>query len=436
MNVLILGSGAREHAIAWKLRQSSKLDTLYVAPGNAGTAVVACNLPLAIPPFYTEQSEWEDYFALLTQICRKFSIDLVIPQTEEPLGKGIADSLEFEEIFVFGANQKGALLESSKVASQHFMEKFGIPHAKGIIVREFFGGIEIPERYKVVKADGLARGKGVKVCETKDEVKQALRAALVDGDFGPAGETVVVQEKLQGREVSVQAFCDGTNLAFMPLVRDYKRVGEGDTGENSGSVGSYTNPSWVQSKDETEMEQITQGTVSVIDNLNKRSLPLRLFDTKGVVYTAYFVTNDGPKVIEYNMRFGDPETQTVLVLLESDLLEIMQDCVARELDPRKIIWEEQFSVCVVLCSEGYPDEKKVKKGVPVYGLDQVPNNVLVFHAGTTVNEEGQIVTNGGRVLSVVAKGETLEEAKDKVYEAIKYIRFEGMFCRPDIAEYL
>lgn len=405
-------------------------------PGNAGTAQIACNLPLAPPDYYGPGNDWEDYFALLVQLCRKFDIDLVVVQKEEPLAKGITDHLEEREIYVFGANQKGALLEYSKIASQQFMEKFAIPHAKGKIVRDWFENMDIPSKYSVVKASGLARGKGVKVCDTKEEVYQTIRAAMVEGLFGPAGEELVVQERLEGKEVSVLAFSDGTNIAPMPLIRDYKKIGKGDTGENSGSVGCYGRAFWVKGNDIALIDQITSLTVKSLDQINQRLLPIRLFDSKGVVYLAFFITEEGPKVIEYNMRFGDPEAQVILPLLRSDLLDVMEACVNRSLENYQISWSPKYSVCVVLCSEGYPDEKKIKKGIPIYGLDQVPDNVLVFHAGTTLRDDGQIVTNGGRVLSVVGKGASLEEAREKVYLAIKSIKFDGMWYREDIAEFL
>lgn len=438
MNVLVIGSGAREHAIAWALRKSRspKLRNLFVAPGNAGTAQIATNLPIFLPDYYALQSEWEDYFKLLLAACVEFSIGLVVVQNEEPLAKGVVDYLEENEILVFGANRKGALLESSKVYSQNFLGMTGIPHASGLVLKKYSQDLEIPDSdLLVVKASGLAKGKGVKVAKTKAEVLKTIREMMVEGEFGPAGQEVVVQELLQGREVSAHAFSDGERTIMMPLACDYKRIGENDSGENTGGVGAYSRVPWVSSYDQRSIGLWTELTLEAFDfvNGNPKDHLKKIFDPKGVIYPAFFITREGPKVIEYNARFGDPETQVILPQLESNLLNIMMKCIRRELQGFNIRWSRDYCVCVVLCSEGYPDSTKTKVGVPIYGLDKVPDDIMVFHGATKFDESGQVVTNGGRVLSVVSQGKTIKEARKKVYQAIGKISFAGMYYRKDIA---
>lgn len=417
MNVLLAGSGAREHAIAWKLRQSPKLTDLFVAPGNAGTAGIARNLDVKA--------------ADVDAICaaaREHAIDLVIVGPEDPLSRGLVDALSARGIAAFGPTRAAARIESSKAFSKQLMLKHGIPTGGAEVFTNRTDARNYVESRNgpiVVKADGLSAGKGVFVCDTTEE---ALRAVdLMMGDeaaFGEAGRTVVIEERLEGRELSAHAFTDGVTVAPMPFSCDYKRALDGDAGPNTGGMGAYSPPLWLNEALEPFIhEQITEAATNA---MMAEGAPYR-----GVLYPGLMVTPDGPRVLEFNCRFGDPETQALLPRLKSDLLEICWAVVNNRLSEAEIEWSTDACVAVVMASGGYPDEYST--GYPIAGLNTVEEGVQVFHAGTKLDEHGQVVTNGGRVLSVVATAPTLAEARAKAYRNVQHIHFTRAQYRRDIA---
>ena len=421
MKVLLVGSGAREHAIAWKLRQSPGLSELYVAPGNAGTATIAQNL--SIPT-----SDLQG----LARAAHEYQVDLTIVGPDAPLADGIADLFHSQGLAVFGPNQAAARIESSKVFAKELMQRHSIPTASA----EVFTSYERARQYLVsrtpplvVKADGLAAGKGVTVCATQEEALEALYQSLEARVFGEAGDRVLVEECLWGREVSAFAFTDGKSLSPLVAACDYKRVREGNEGPNTGGMGSYSPPEfWDEVLERQVRERIMEPTV--------RALAQEGHPYQGVLYAGLMVTNDGPQVLEFNARLGDPETQVLLPRLKTDLLEVALAVVSRSLDQVAIEWTPEACVGVVMASGGYPGE--YPKGLPVEGLAGLDREVLTFHAGTralpTESEEGlQVVTDGGRVVTVAALGYTLEEARQRVYENIGRIRFSGAHYRRDIA---
>lgn len=418
MNVLLVGSGAREHAIAWKLRQSPRLAALTVAHGNAGTAAIADNLPVRA----------NDLDAIV-RAARDLRADLVVVGPEEPLALGLADRLVAEDIAVFGPSQAAAAIEASKAFSHDFVERHGIPHPRGRVftdaaeARDYAAEQPVPP---VVKADGLAAGKGAIVPADADEAARAIDVMMLEGAFGDAGRRVVIQERLNGREVSAHAFTDGTTVRHMPFACDYKRVFDGDRGPNTGGVGVYSPPPWLD--DATADAIRSRVTEAAISAMAAAGRPYR-----GVLYPGLMVTESGAKVIEFNSRFGDPETQAVLPRLKSDLLEIMLAVAGGRLHEVDIEWSDNACVGVVLCSGGYPGEYAT--GFPVHGLADVDPDVMVFHAGTRLADDGRtVLTAGGRVLTVAATAPSLAEARRKVYDNVARITFEGMYYRLDIAE--
>lgn len=417
MNVLVVGGGAREHAIAWKLRQSPRLTDLFVAPGNAGTAAIAHNLPIKAT----------DIEGIRTAV-REHRVDLVVVGPEDPLSRGLVDRLTADGVAAFGPRQGAARIESSKAFAKRLMLEHGIPTAGAAIfsnrtdarnyVKQRAGPI-------VVKADGLAAGKGVFVC---DDPKEALRAIdLLMGDeplFGEAGQTVVIEERLSGREVSAHAFSDGATVAPMPFSCDYKRALDGDQGPNTGGMGAYSPPMWLDEALEVVIHQcITEAAV--------RAMAAEGWAYRGVLYPGLMITSDGPKVLEFNCRFGDPETQVLLPRLKSDLLEICWATANGKLSDARIDWSTDACVGVVMASGGYPD--LYRTGYTIAGLSTVEPDVLVFHAGTAAEGDGAVVTAGGRVLTVVATGRTLAEARGKVYRNVQRIHFSRCHYRKDIA---
>lgn len=414
LKVLVIGGGAREHTLVWKLSQSPQVADIYVAPGNAGTGGIATNL--AIKP-----NDLED----LANAAKSRNIGLVVVGPEAPLANGIVDLFRSRGIPVFGPTKEATRIESSKVFSKELMQKYGIPTAQS----RTFSSFESAKNYVnkqsspiVIKADGLAAGKGAIVAQTADEAMKALSEIMERRVFGEAGKRVLIEECLTGKEVSLLAFTDGESVVPMIPACDYKRVGDGDEGPNTGGMGSYSPPGFFG------RDMITRVNDIVLKPM-VRAMASEGIPYEGVLYAGLMMTEDGPKVIEFNARFGDPETQALLPLLESDLAEIMLAVVEKRLDKVDIKWSSQSCVGVVMASGGYPGSYKT--GLPVSGLDEIDDDILVFHAGTKMSD-GQVVTDGGRVLTVVARGETIADARDRVYSNIPRIRFEGCHYRKDI----
>ncbi len=416
MRVLVVGSGAREHAIAWKLRQSARLSHLFVAPGNAGTASIAENLP-------TSASDMEG----LARTAREHQVDLTIVGPEAPLAQGIVDLFRAQGLAVFGPTKAAARIEASKVFSKSLMQRHGIPTAAA----QVFSSYEAARRYVmkhelplVVKADGLAAGKGVFVCHTQEEALEALHECMEARAFGLAGDQVLVEECLQGREVSVFSFTDGTHLSPLVAACDYKRVGDGERGPNTGGMGSYSPPEfWTARLAEQVRVTIMEPTV--------RAMAQEGYPYQGVLYAGLMMTQEGPKVIEFNCRLGDPETQALLPRLKTDLLELCLAVLDGRLQELPVKWSPEACVGVVMASQGYPGN--YPRGVSIQGLERGDKDGVVFHAGTKPAAAGQVVTDGGRVLTVTALGATLEEARQRVYRNVERISFEGAHYRRDIA---
>lgn len=413
MKVLVIGSGAREHAIAWKLSQSPRVTEISVAPGNGGTAQIAENLD--IKP--------TDFEALAVA---SHHMDLVVVGPEEPLAKGIVDYFDQQRIPIVGPSRAAAEIESSKVFSKALMDKYGIPNALGCSfssydqARAYIEGQDTP---LVVKADGLAAGKGVIVAQSTKEALGALYRIMVERAFGPAGERVIVEECLEGREVSLMAFTDGVTVAPMLPVCDYKRVHDNDRGPNTGGMGSYCPPLFFAT------EMIEEAREIVLEPAVK-ALAAEGRPYQGVLYAGLMITPQGLKVLEFNARFGDPETQAVLPLLETDLAQILWAIYSQTLAQVKVRWSNDSSVGVVLASQGYPGPYAT--GFPISGLGTLDEGVQAFHAGTG-QASGIWLTSGGRVLTVVAQGDTMADAREKAYRNVDRIHFQGIHYRKDIA---
>lgn len=417
MNVLILGGGGREHALAWAVAKSPKLDKLYVAPGNGGTAAIAENVKL----------DAEDGAAVLS-FAQQHDIDLVVIGPEAPLVAGVADVLREAGIDVFGPDAQGAQLEGSKSFSKEFMLAHGLPTAaykKCTSEAEAMAYLEEVGAPIVVKADGLAAGKGVVVAEELEDAQEAIRDCFA-GDFGAAGETVVIEEMLEGPECSMLAFVAGGRALCMPCAQDHKRAYDGDRGPNTGGMGVYSPVPCVSDEVEAQMRDIMEraaaATSADFDH-----------DYRGVLYGGFMLTAEGPKLLEFNARFGDPETQAIMPRLKSDVLELLQGVARGDVSQLAPEWSSKCAVAVVLASEGYPGA--YEKGKVILGVEEAEelDGVVVFHAGTAFNVDDELVTAGGRVLNVVAKGATFEEARELAYEACDKINFEGKQLRRDIA---
>ena len=416
MNVLVIGSGGREHAIVWKVKQSPRLEKLYALPGNPGTAQLAENV---------DGISVEDHSAIV-DFCKMKHVGLVLVGPEAPLAAGLVDSLTAAGIRCFGPNRAAAQIEASKVFAKDFMERHKIPTARYAAFSAFEDAVQYLERVEypiVIKASGLAAGKGVILPETLEEAKSALQAILVDKAFGNAGTEVVIEERMSGPEVSLMAFTDGTTVVPMVSAQDHKRLLDGDTGPNTGGMGAYA-PAPLFTAD-LMRETLECILVPAIKGLRKEGAPF-----VGVLYAGLMLTTDGVRVLEFNCRFGDPETQVVLPLLENDLLEIANACVDGTLSDIKVRWKNDATVCVVLASKGYPE--KVERGTLVT-IGALADDVVCFHAGTTSYAAGHIGTSGGRVLGLTAWANDLESAVKKVYSNIEKISFEGMQYRKDIA---
>lgn len=414
MRILIVGSGGREHAIAWALSKSDKVERLYCAPGNAGIAELAECVPIS-----------EDQFEPLTKFAKEQEIDLVVVGPEAPLFAGLVDVLEEAGLKAFGPRRNAAIIEGSKVFTKQLMRKYNIPTA----AYESFDNYEEALAYLrkqrapiVVKADGLAAGKGVTVAATLEEAERALREIMVDKVFGEAGAQVVIEEFLSGQEMSILAFVDGETVRPMVPSQDHKPVYDGDKGPNTGGMGTYSPvPHIPQSVVDEAIETIL---IPAARAMVQEGRPFR-----GVLYAGLMITEQGPKTVEFNCRFGDPETQVVLPRLKTDLADIFMATVNGKLQEIEIEWSDEAAVCVVLASGGYPGP--YEKGKPITGLDQVEQSV-VFHAGTKL-ADGRIVTNGGRLLGVTALGKDIAEARARAYADIEKIRYEGKHYRTDIA---
>lgn len=420
MKVLIVGSGGREHAIAWKVAQSKKVDKIYCAPGNAGISEVAECVPIGAMEFDK-----------LVAFAKEKEIDLTVIGMDDPLVGGIVDVFEKEGLRVFGPRKNAAILEGSKAFSKELMKKYNIPTAAYETFTDPEKALEYLETAKmpiVLKADGLALGKGVLICQTLEEAKEGVKTLMMDKKFGSAGDEIVIEEFMTGREVSVLSFVDGNIVKIMSSAQDHKRAKDGDQGLNTGGMGNFSpSPFYTKEVDEFCKKYIYQPTV---DAMKAEGRPF-----KGVIFFGLMLTPDGPKVLEYNARFGDPEAQVVLPRLENDIVDVFEACIDGTLDQVDLKFDnDRATVCVILASDGYPVE--YKKGFPIEGLEKFKgkDDYYVFHSGTKFNENGQIVTNGGRVLGVTATGKDLKEARKKAYEATEWISFENKYMRHDIGK--
>jgi phosphoribosylamine--glycine ligase len=418
MKVLLVGSGGREHAIAWKLSQSKKLKKLYCAPGNPGTAQFGENVDIP-----------DTDIDALVKFATGADIKLAIIGPEDPLAAGAVDAFEAVGIKAFGPSQKAAQLEADKAFAKEIMRANSIPTGESRTFTNFIDAkayIASRDEAVVVKAAGLAKGKGVFVCDEPSDGINAAERIMKDRIFGDAGDTVVVEDKLLGQEASILAFVDGRNIYVMESSQDHKPIGDGDTGPNTGGMGAYSPAPIVTEK---LMDQIVKEVlVPTIDGMIRSDAPYR-----GILYAGLMLTQGGPRVLEYNCRFGDPETQPILMRLKTDLLNVMLAVCDGKLDKVNLEWDPRPAVCVVMSSGGYPGD--YEKGKVIEGLDDAAKlkDVMVFHAGTA-KKDGQVVTNGGRVLGVTALGDTIADAKARAYEAVDLIRFDGAYCCRDIAD--
>ena len=415
MHVLIVGGGGREHAIAWALSKSRKVDHLSCAPGNGGIAALAQCVDIPAT----------DVDAMVSWACDN-GVDFVVVAPDDPLALGMVDALEAAGIPAFGPRADAAIIEASKSFSKNLMEKYHIPTAKHQTFTELEPALAYVEAQGapiVVKADGLALGKGVIVAQTVAEAQDAVRAMMSDRKFGAAGAKVVIEECMTGPELTVLAFCDGEHLVPMPSSQDHKRAFDGNQGPNTGGMGAISpSPNYTPEVAKRCMEEIFLPTVAA---LKAEGRPFH-----GVIYFGLMLTPDGPKVVEYNARFGDPECQAVLSLLDSDLMDIFLACRNGTLDQVDIRWKDEAACCLVLASGGYPGS--YGKGYPITGLEEAGHSAVVFHAGTRLAGDGAILTSGGRVLGVTATGPDLNAAIEGAYSAASHIHFQDMFFRSDI----
>lgn len=419
MKVLIVGSGGREHAIAWKVAKSAKVDKIYCAPGNAGIAEFAECVPIGAMEFDK-----------MAAFAKEYQVDLTVIGMDDPLVGGIVDVFEKEGLRVFGPRKNAAILEGSKAFSKDLMKKYKIPTAG----YETFDTpeaallyLETAEMPIVLKADGLALGKGVLICNTREEAKDGVKTLMLDKQFGSAGDRIVVEEFMTGREVSVLSFVDGDTIRIMTSAQDHKRAKNGDQGLNTGGMGTFSpSPFYTEEVDEFCQKYVYQATV---DAMKAEGRPF-----KGIIFFGLMLTEKGPKVLEYNARFGDPETQVVLPRMKNDIVEVFEACVDGTLDQIQLEFEDNAAVCVVLASDGYPEH--YEKGYPISGFENFKDRdgYYVFHAGTKFDDEGRIVSNGGRVLGVTAKGENLKLARENAYRATEWIEFGNKYMRDDIGK--
>ena len=428
MNILVIGSGGREHALGWKLKQSKQCGKLFFAPGNAGTAILGENVPFNADRVDTKTVDTIDYF------CRQQDIGLIVIGPEDPLSEGLADRLASPggaagkpAYTVFGPTQAAARLEADKAYAKKLMRAASIPTAEARIFNDAQVALEYVRNREtpvVVKAAGLAKGKGVVVCDDNEQAADAVNMIMADRAFGEAGDTIVVEERLVGQEVSVLALVDGRNIFMLDPAQDHKQIGEGDTGPNTGGMGAYCPTPLMNDKLMAQIQK--EIIVPTVDTMRRDGVIY-----KGVLYAGLMLTAGGPKVLEFNCRFGDPEVQALMMRLKGDLVEIMLATIEGRLDEVDLSWDSRCCCCVVMASGGYPGS--YEKGKPITGLDEVAklDGVQVFHAGTTT-KDNQTVTSGGRVLDVCAMGDDLGDAQQKANTACEMIDFDGAYFRRDI----
>lgn len=416
MKILVVGGGGREHTLVWKIAQSPRVSKVFAAPGNAGTAAIAENLNL-------RPTDIEG----LGKTAKEKGVDLVVVGPEAPLASGIVDYFDSLGIPIFGPTKAATQVESSKVFARNLMEKYGIPCPKGAVFSSFSEARQYLRKQKlpvVIKADGLAAGKGVIIAGSLPEAEKALSDIMEARIFGSAGDRIIIDEYLSGREVSLIAFTDGKTVSPMVPACDYKKIGDNDQGPNTGGMGSYSPPGFFSAR---MTKKVTKNILlPAVKAMAKEGI---LY--KGVLYAGLMIVNGQPLVLEFNARFGDPETQVILPLLKTDLVDILLAVIEGKLDQLKIEWSSEACVGVVMSSGGYPGSYKT--GFPIQGIDNVDEDVLVFHAGTKLGDGGVIHTDGGRVLTVVGVGQDIAEARKKVYGNIPKIYFEGCYYRKDIA---
>ena len=418
MRILIVGSGGREHAIAWKCAQSKRVDKIFCAPGNAGIGQIAECVPITAMEFDK-----------LVAFAKEQKIDLTIIGMDDPLVGGIVDAFEAAGLRVFGPRKNAAILEGSKAFSKDLMKKYNIPTAG----YETFNSPEAALEYlktaeypTVLKADGLALGKGVLICNTKEEAEEGVKTLMLDKQFGSAGDRIVIEEFMTGREVSVLSFVDGHTIKIMTSAQDHKRAKDGDKGLNTGGMGTFSpSPFYTPEVDEFCKKYIYQATVDAMKAEGR--------EFKGIIFFGLMLTPKGPRVLEYNARFGDPETQVVLPRMKNDIIDVFEACIDGTLDKIDLEFEDNAAVCVVLASDGYPE--KYEKGKLITGLEAFDNNpgYYCFHAGTKRTDEG-FVTNGGRVLGITATGSDLKTARANAYKATEWVSFENKYMRHDIGK--
>jgi phosphoribosylamine--glycine ligase len=417
--ILIIGSGGREHAVGWKVAQSERAGEILFAPGNAGTAEIGTNVSISA----TDISS-------LIEFVKKENIDLTLALPDDPLALGIVDAFQAEGLRIWGPSKAASELEWSKAYAKDFMKRHNIPTAKYEVFNDFEKGKKYIEKGRVpvvVKASGLALGKGVTVAQTKEEAISVLEKILIDKIFSDAGNEVVIEEFLEGVEISIHAVSDGTSWKLFPASQDHKRIFDGDAGPNTGGMGTIAPLPFV---DEKMMAKIEKEIIApTISGMAQEGRPF-----VGILYPGIMLTSEGPKVFEFNSRFGDPETESYMRILETDLLDIVDACVDGNLKDQKIVWNNLSACTVMLASAGYPGAYEKEK--TIFGIGEAENmkNVVVFHAGTKLNDKQKIITNGGRVLGVSAIGNDLKTALSTAYEAISKIKFEGMQYRKDIGK--
>ena len=419
MKILIVGGGGREHAIAVAVAESPKADKIYCAPGNAGIAEVAECVPIGV-----------DEFDRIASFAKEKEVDLVIVGPDDPLAAGLVDVLEEAGLSVFGPRKNAAILEGSKAFSKDLMKKYNIPTA----AYETFDDAKKAEAYLetadypvVLKADGLALGKGVLICNTKEEALEGVKSIMLDKQFGAAGNRMVVEEFMTGREVSVLSFVDGKTIRIMTSAQDHKRACDGDKGLNTGGMGTFSpSPFYTKEVDDFCKQYIYQPTVDAMAKEGR--------EFKGIIFFGLMLTQKGPKVLEYNARFGDPEAQVVLPRMKNDIVDVMEACIDGTLDKIDLQFEDNAAVCVVLASRGYP--VKYEKGLKISGLEKFKDadGYYCFHAGTKFDSQGNIVTNGGRVLGITATGDDLKAARANAYKAAGWVDFANKYMRTDIGK--